>query len=110
MKTIVIIIIILVIAAGLYFLLKPEEDIMSDPRIDKFAKIQAEIEIEAERFDHDSILMDRIEDSIYEHYDVSEQWVNQVRAVIDEHQKWVDVYQLMIDHAEYIKDSLMHRR
>ena len=82
---------------------------MSDPRIDKFAKIQAEIEIEAERFDHDSIFMEGIKDSIYEHYNVTEQWVNRVRGMIDEHQKWVDVYQLMINHAEYIRDSLMHK-
>ncbi|HDS01960.1 MAG TPA: hypothetical protein ENO07_08055, partial [candidate division Zixibacteria bacterium] len=68
MKTVAFIIIILAVAAGLYFLLKPEKDIMSDPRIDKFARIQAEIEIEAVRNNQDSVLMDSVRDSIYEYY------------------------------------------
>ncbi len=111
MKKVLFIIIVLAVVAGLYFLLKPEKDIMSDPRIPKFAQIQAEIEIEAERLDQDSVLMEGVRDSIYESFGVSAKWINEVEALINEQpEKWVDIYQLMIKHAEKVRDSLLHKK
>ncbi|MBD3217784.1 MAG: hypothetical protein GF310_05855 [candidate division Zixibacteria bacterium] len=111
MKKVAFIIIVLAVVAGLYFLLKPEKDIMSDPRIPKFAMIQAEIEIEAERLDQDSTFMEGMRDSIYESFGVTEGWINEVEDLINEQpENWVDVYQLMIKHAEKVRDSLLHKR
>lgn len=110
-KTIGLIVVVIVTGAVIFYFARPEPDIMSDPRIDKFANIQAEIEIESERHAEDTLRLGAIKDSIYKHYGVDQKWIDQVTAEIDKHpQDWVQVYDRMIEHAEYIKDSLLYKR
>lgn len=110
-KLIGLIVVIAATAAVIFYFARPKPDILDDPRIDKFAKIQAEIEIETEKQREDSLKLGDIKDSIYQHYGVDQKWIDQVKAEIDKNpQNWVQVYDLMIEHAEYIKDSLLYKR
>jgi hypothetical protein len=109
-KLIILLVLVIITAAVIFYFARPVPDIMSDPRIDKYAKIQAEIEIEAEKLGEDTMTLGAIKDSIYHHYGVDQHWIDQVTAEIDRNpQSWVEVYDLMIEHAEYIKDSLLYK-
>ena len=112
MKRIILLFVVVVVtAAVIFYFARPKPDIRSDPRLDKFAKIQAEIEIETEKQGEDTLKLGDIKDSIYQRYDVDQKWIDQVTSEIDRNpQNWVQVYDLMIEHAEYIKDSLLYKR
>ncbi len=111
MRAVIYIIIVLVIAAAIFFAVRPRENLLDDPLILKFARINAELTIEYECVGHDSTLLPPIRDSILKHFDVSEEWMTAIEERINRHPElWVDVYELMIEHAQAIKDSLLHKK
>jgi hypothetical protein len=111
MKAIIIIIIIIAVAAGWFFLRAEDDDLMEDPDIKKFAIVNSELAIEFERVNQDSILFEAIEDSIYMFFGIDEAWMGAMTDRINEQpERWEDIYGLMIEHTEMIRDSLLHKR
>lgn len=112
MKKLVLFIIIAVAAISIYlYSTKSTPDLMLEPDILKFAKINAELSIEFEHCKQDSILFVSIRDSIFIHFGVDEQWMGLVTDMVNqEPELWDDIYELMIKHTEMIKDSLLHKK
>ena len=105
------IIIVLLLAAVIFFAVRPKENLLDDPLILKFARINAELTIEYEYLKHDSALLAPVRDSILKHFDVSEKWMTAIEERINRQPEiWVDIYELMIEHAMAIKDSLLHKK
>lgn len=111
MRIVIYIIIVLTIAAVIFFAVRPKENLLDDPLILKFAQINAELAIEYEYLEHDSMLLQPVRDSILKHFDVSEEWMQSIEERINRQPEiWMDVYELMIEHAQTIKDSLLHKK
>ncbi len=111
MKKIILIIILAAIIIAAYFLTRPEESVMNHAGIEKFARINAELAIEKQRYESDTSAFLQARDSIFEHYDVDSQWIADLTYLIDNQpQHWEEIYDMMIEHGEYIKDSLMHKK
>ena len=111
MRIAIYIIIVLVIAAAIFFVVRPTENLLDDPLILKFARINAELSIEYEYIKHDSALLAPVRDSILKHFDVSEEWMTAIEERINRQPEiWVDIYELMIEHTMAIKDSLLHKK
>lgn len=99
------------IAALLYIITRAPEKFEIDSEIDKFARVQTDLAIEAEHYYHDDSLFTPVKDSILKHYEVTQKWIDQIKTRVDRHpEDWVKVYDLMIEYAEGIKDSLMHQK
>ena len=111
MKIIGIIVIIAAVLLGYYFLSNQNEDLLADPEVQKFARINAELSIEFEHMEEDSIAFVPLKDSIYEHYNIDEAWMGRITDRINKQPElWDDVYELMIEQAEAIRDSLLHKK
>lgn len=111
MRIAIYIIIVVLIAAVIFFAVRPKENLLDDPLILKFARINAELAIEYEYLGHDSTLLPPVRDSILKHFEVSEEWMTAIEERINRQPEiWVDIYELMIEHAMAIKDSLLHKK
>ena len=110
MRIAIYIIIVLVITAVIFFAVRPKENLLDDPLILKFARINAELAIEYEYLENDSTLLTPVRDSILKHFDVSEEWMTAIEERINRQPEiWVDIYELMIEQAQAINDSLLHK-
>jgi len=110
MKAVLLLILAGAIIAAIFLLARSEKALTDDPEIRKFAMVNAELAIGFEQAGEDSLTFIGVRDSILRQHGVDTAWVQTLTDRIDRHPKqWPDVYQLMIEHAEKIKDSLMHR-
>ena len=111
MKIIGILIIIIAAILIFYFVGGSKDDLLADPDVQKFAIINAELSIEFEHMEQDSTSYIPLRDSIYEYYNISEEWMGEITERINEQPElWDEVYELIIKRAEMIKDSLLHKR
>lgn len=111
MKIFGIILILAVVIVGYYFLSNHKEDLLNDPEVQKFARINAELSIEYQHLEEDSSFFVPARDSIYDYYHVDENWMGEITDRINKQPElWDDVYELMISHAEAIRDSLLHKK
>jgi len=110
MKKLIFVLILIGLASAIYFLTRPEEDVMDHPGIDKFARINAYLAIEQQKYSDDSLAYNQARDSLLKEFDVDSQWIADLAKLLDKQpDRWVEVYDLMIQYAEEVKDSIMHR-